>query len=234
MPGAAATIAVVIPTLNEAARIAEILTHTRHLGFDDYVVVDGGSTDDTVAVAQQLPAQPPVRVMSSQPGRAIQMNIGAAAVTCDVLLFLHADTRLPADARHAVLSALADPHCVGGRFDVAFDRRTYLSRTIAGLMNLRSRLTGMMTGDQAMFVRTETFRRLGGFAELPLMEDLDFSRRLAPLGRIAALRTRVTTSYRRWEQQGPIRTILRMWALRLLYWAGVSPHTLAQHYRLVR
>ena len=115
-----------------------------------------------------------------------------------------------------------------------FDRDTLLSRTIARLMNLRSRWTGMMTGDQALFVRTSTFRTLGGFAAIPLMEDLELSRRLKRAGTVAALRIQVVTSYRRWAHCGPIRTIVRMWGLRLLYWLGVSPHRLARYYRPVR
>ncbi|MFO0775781.1 MAG: TIGR04283 family arsenosugar biosynthesis glycosyltransferase [Nitrospiraceae bacterium] len=228
------TIAVVIPTLNEAQCIADTLQQALAHAFDEYVVVDGGSTDGTPEIVRALPAAHPTTCLLSTAGRAVQMNTGAAAVRSDVVLFLHADTRLPTDARRAIQTAMQDPACVGGRFDVQFDRHTLVSRTISALMNRRSRWTGMMTGDQAMFVRTVRFGEVGGFATIPLMEDLDLSRRLKRLGPIAALRARVTTSYRRWERDGPIRTIVRMWALRFAYWLGVTPATLARHYRPVR
>jgi rSAM/selenodomain-associated transferase 2 len=162
------------------------------------------------------------------------MNQGASAVSSDVLLFLHADTRLPDDAKRAIQNALADPSCIGGRFDVQFDRRSVWGSMISRLMNLRSRHSGIATGDQAIFVRTEVFRRLGGYEEIPVMEDIAFTRRLKRVGRLASLRAKVTTSYRRWERRGPVRTILLMWMLRLLYWFGVSPTRLARFYATVR
>jgi rSAM/selenodomain-associated transferase 2 len=162
------------------------------------------------------------------------MNEGAKASRGDVLLFLHADTQLPEDAGRLIESALADPTVVGGRFDVRFDSSSTWSRIISAFMNHRSRLTGISTGDQALFVRRQIFDRLGGFAEMPLMEDIEFSRRLKRAGRIVALRNTVTTSFRRWETQGPLRTILLMWTLRFLYWAGVSPSRLSLWYKAVR
>lgn len=234
MPGCPSTIAVIIPTLNEARRLADTLAQVTPLAFDEYVVVDGGSTDGTTDLAHRLALPEHLRVLAAPAGRARQMNVGAEASHSDALLFLHADTRLPADARQCILRTLSDRTYVGGRFDVQFDRRTPLARTIAALMNTRSRLTGMMTGDQAIFVRADVFRAIGGYADIPLMEDLDLSRRLKHQGRLAALRSRVTTSYRRWEHRGPLRTILRMWGLRFLYWAGISPHTLARYYDPVR
>ncbi|WP_447974401.1 TIGR04283 family arsenosugar biosynthesis glycosyltransferase [Nitrospira sp. Kam-Ns4a] len=162
------------------------------------------------------------------------MNAGAAASSGDVLLFLHADTRLPDDARGAIEQALRDPACVGGRFDVRFDRDCGAAWLVSHLMNLRSRWTGIATGDQAIFVRREVFERLGGFADVPLMEDVDFSRRLKRAGRLVPLRSTVVTSFRRWEACGPVRTILLMWLLRFLYWLGVSPHRLQHLYGHVR
>lgn len=235
------TITVVMPVLNEAQALAVTLPHTLSLGFDELILVDGGSTDGTIeraqaAVATRSPHHGPcsLTIIEAPAGRAGQLNAGAAAAQGKVLLFLHADTLLPSDARREITKALADPSVVAGRFDVRFDRDTLLSRTIARMMNLRSRWTGMMTGDQALFLRSETFRSLGGFAAIPLMEDLELSRRLKHMGKVASLRAQVVTSYRRWAHCGPIRTIVRMWGLRLLYWLGVSPHRLARYYRPVR
>jgi rSAM/selenodomain-associated transferase 2 len=162
------------------------------------------------------------------------MNEGAKASRGDVLLFLHADTRLPELAGQLIGSAFDDPTVVGGRFDVRFDSSSTWSRIISTFMNRRSRLTGIVTGDHALFVRRQVFEQLGGFADIPLMEDIDFSRRLKRAGRIAALKDTVTTSFRRWETQGPLKTILLMWTLRFLYWVGVSPNRLQHFYATVR
>lgn len=230
------TFTVIIPTLNEAGVIQTTLLHTAGLGFDDIVVVDGGSTDDTRRLVEGVAARsaPSVRVVDSTAGRATQLNTGAAACTADVLVFLHADSHLPSSARLLIEDALADPAVVGGRFDIRFDRPSIWGRIVSSLMNLRSRLTRISTGDQAIFVRRHTFDRLGGFSDIPIMEDIDFSTRLKRTGATAAIRERVTTSFRRWEQQGPLRTIFLMWCLRFLYWIGINPRRLANLYAAVR
>lgn len=229
------TIAVIIPTLNEDTTIAATLTETARLPVDEMVVVDGGSTDGTLALVQAFCRRDPrARWMIAPPGRASQMNAGAETCRGDVLLFLHADTKLPPDAVAAIDAALADPATVGGRFDIRFDRPTPWGAVIARLMNTRSRWTGIATGDQALFVRRAVFERIGGFAAMPLMEDVALSQRLKRVGRLAALRHTAVTSYRRWERSGPLRTILLMWALRFLYWIGVSPSRLHRWYRAVR
>ena len=234
------TIAVIIPTLNEASTIAATIRHTATLGFDEIVVVDAGSTDRTDAIVDAFvlrthhAALTPVRFLIAPRGRAGQLNAGAKTVCTDVLLFLHADTRLPHGARQLIESAVADPAVVGGRFDVQFDSISIWSRMIAMFMNLRSRLTRVSTGDQAIFVRRHIFERLSGFSDIPIMEDIEFSIRLKRLGPTVALHERVVTSFRRWKQQGPLRTILLMWALRFLYWIGVSPHQLQQFYVSIR
>jgi rSAM/selenodomain-associated transferase 2 len=232
------TFTVIIPTLNEAAVINMTLVVTAGLGFHDIIVVDGGSTDDTKALVDSAAARTGqsvcIRLLSSEAGRARQLNVGAAACTADVLLFLHADTHLPATARHLMEQALVDPAILGGRFDVRFDHPSMWGKVVSTLMNLRSRISRISTGDQAIFVRRANFERLGGFSDIPIMEDIDFTTRLKRAGEIAAIREPVTTSFRRWEQQGPLRTILLMWCLRFLYWIGVSPHRLAQFYSAVR
>ena len=230
------TITVIIPTLNEASIIAATIRQTAALGFHEIVVVDGGSSDRTGAIVNACApsALGTIRFLITPPGRGRQLNAGAKTACSDVLLFLHADTRLPDDAKHLIESAVSHPAIVGGRFDVQFDSPSIWSRTIALLMNLRSRLTGISTGDQAMFVRRHIFERLGGFADIPIMEDIEFSNRLKRLGPIIAFNERVVTSFRRWERQGPVRTILLMWALRFLYWIGVSPHQLQRFYVSVR
>ena len=229
------TISVIIPTLNECSTIARTLTRTVALGFDDIVVSDGGSADATPAMVQACCDRVPVtRMVHAPTGRARQMNEGARAAHGQVLLFLHADTELPLEAKSIIESALANQEIVGGRFDVRFDHPSRWGHMISWFMNQRSRVTGIATGDQAIFVRRGVFDRMGGFADIPLMEDIEFSRRLKRQGPTAALTQTVTTSFRRWEQQGPARTILLMWTLRFLYWLGVNPSRLNTWYRAVR
>ena len=237
------TIAVIIPVLNEARGIGQTLSHTATLGFDDLIIVDGGSSDQTCAVVEShaghlsnrpSPASPPIRLLKAPAGRARQLNAGAAASQCEVLLFLHSDTQLPSNARQAIATALSDKACVGGRFDVRFDSPRPIARLVGRMMNLRSRWSGIATGDQALFVRRDIFERIGRFAEIPLMEDIEFSRRLKRAGRLAPLHHQVVTAFRRWERNGPVRTILLMWTLRFLYWIGVSPDRLQHFYRIVR
>ena len=191
------------------------------------ILVDGGSDDLTTQVAARFSD---VRLLTSPRGRACQMNAGARASRGDVLLFLHADTWLPDGALGAVTAVLEDSRVVGGRFDVRFDSPRAVFRMIAFFMNLRSRMSGISTGDQAIFVRRHVFEAMGGYPDLPLMEDVELSRRLKRRGRLAALRWRVTTSSRKWEREGALRTMALMWALRLLYMAGVPPARLHRWY----
>lgn len=218
-------LSVIVPTLDEAGQIESTLRRARTPAAE-IVVVDGGSGDRTVELVSPLAD----RVVVSARGRAAQMNAGARAASGDVLLFLHADTLLPHGFAAAIERALADPEVVGGRFDVVLSPTSPLLSLVAALMNLRSRLSRIATGDQAIFVRAESFAHLGGFAEMPLMEDIDFSRRLKRQGRVACLRARVTTSSRRWLADGPLRTILRMWTLRFLYFVGVPASRLRRAY----
>jgi rSAM/selenodomain-associated transferase 2 len=191
------------------------------------IVVDGGSDDATMQMAARFSG---VRLLSSPRGRARQMNAGARAARGDLLLFLHADTWLPQEALGAVSAAFDDARVVGGRFDVRFDSPRPVLRMIAFFMNLRSRASGISTGDQAIFVRREVFETMGGYPDMPLMEDVDLTRRLKRRGRLAALPLRVTTSARKWEREGVLRTMALMWALRFLYMVGVSPTRLHRWY----
>ena len=233
-------ISVIIPTLNEELTIMATLAHTAALGFDELIVVDGGSLDQTPVLVEsyrrrtQSQAQSPVRLVTVPRGRARQMNEGAKASGGEILLFLHADTQLPGDAKAMIDTTLADQRMVGGRFDVRFDRPSTWGSIISRMMNWRSRLSGIATGDQALFVRRPIFEQMGGFADMPLMEDIDFSRRLKQKGATAALTATVTTSFRRWERHGPLRTLLLMWVLRFLYWIGVRPSHLVDWYKAVR
>jgi rSAM/selenodomain-associated transferase 2 len=219
-------ISVIVPTLNEESVLAATLASVRGPALREIVVVDGGSTDATCTVARQAGA----RVLTAPRGRAAQMNAGATAAGGEILLFLHADTRLPAGFDAAVVTALADSRVAGGRFDVALMPSSPLLWLTSTLINARSRLSRIATGDQAIFVRRAVFAALGGFPAMPLMEDLAFSRALKRAGRVACLRERVVTSSRRWRRDGVIRTILLMWGLRLLYFLGVSPERLRRLY----
>lgn len=219
---------IVVPALDEADNLARLLPDLAGAcPGAEIVVVDGGSRDGTAEVVAR---QPGVRLLASARGRARQMNHGAGAAGGDALLFLHADTRLPGGAATAIERALAEPGVVGGRFDVRFDSPRRMLRMVAWFMNVRSRLSGICTGDQAIFVRRADFEAAGGYPDIALMEDIELSRRLKRRGRLRALRLRVTTSARKWEREGPLRTIGLMWALRFLYFCGVAPARLHRWY----
>ena len=223
----AEALAIVVPMLDEAATLPALLVHLagwRARGCE-VVLVDGGSRDDSVAMARAAG----LRVVVAERGRARQMNAGAQACGGAILLFLHADTRLPEAADAMVCAALAVQ--AWGRFDVRIDGRPLMLRVVAALMNLRSRLSGIATGDQAIFVRRDVFEAVGGFPDQPLMEDIELSCRLLRVSRPACLRARVRTSGRRWEQRGVWRTIALMWRLRWAYWRGVPAERLAEAYR---
>ena len=224
------SIAVIVPVLNEAEALTDMLPKLVVLPVDELVFVDGGSTDES----RQMLTEAGIVWLASERGRAAQMNAGAAMCQSDVLLFLHADSLIDSGHIQAVRQAMKDADMVGGRFDLHIDGDDQPFPLIARLINWRSRISRISTGDQAMFVRRAVFRRLGGFPEQPLMEDVELSKRLKRQGDIACLRKTVTTSGRRWQKQGVIRTVLLMWKLRLLYWLGVSPGKLAQMYRDVR
>jgi rSAM/selenodomain-associated transferase 2 len=221
-------LSIVVPVLDEAAGIEATLASLGPLRSRgaEVVVVDGGSRDDTVDRAIPLAD----RVERAPRGRARQMNHGARVTRGAVLLFLHADTRLPADADRLVLAAIADG-AHWGRFDVRIVGRHPMLQVVAALMNARSRLTGIATGDQALFVRRDAFERVDGFPDQPLMEDIELCRRLRRAGPPRCLRARVATSGRRWESRGVWRTILLMWRLRWRYWRGESAESLAAAYR---
>jgi rSAM/selenodomain-associated transferase 2/rSAM/selenodomain-associated transferase 1 len=220
-------LSIIVPTLNEADSIAAqlgALAPLRARGAE-IIVADGGSTDGTAALAQPHAD----RVIHAPRGRALQMNAGAGVAHGACLLFLHADTRLPPDADGHVEAALSGGHA-WGRFDVAIDGEHVLLPLIARLMNLRSRLTGIATGDQAIFVSRAAFAACGGFPAIPLMEDIALSRALKRIGRPACLRQRVRTSGRRWDSRGVWRTVLLMWRLRLAYFFDADPARLARDY----
>jgi rSAM/selenodomain-associated transferase 2 len=220
-------LSVIVPMLNEELSIATTLASIRKgAPKAEVIVVDGGSSDGSITAATLLAD----RVLSSARGRACQMNAGAAAASADCLAFVHADTIVPASFGEDIRRALSAPGVVGGRFDVELDDASIPYRLIGILISLRSRISRTATGDQAMFVRRDVFESLGGFPELELCEDLDFARKLKRRGRVACLRTRVTTSARRWHRDGLIRTIGRMWMIRGLYLLGVSPARLRRMY----
>lgn len=221
-------VSVVIPVWMEAAGIVSALDALQPLraAGHEVIVVDSGSTDGTPDLARPLCD----RVLPSAPGRAVQMNTGAAAATGDVLLFLHADTQLPDDAMAWIEQALFSGR-VWGRFDVRLSGRHRMFPVIAWFMNQRSRLTGVCTGDQALFVRRDAFEALGGYCEMPLMEDVELSQRLCLVGRPFCVPSPVVTDSRRWEQGGVWRTIWLMWRLRWRYWRGESPESLAVLWR---
>lgn len=221
-------LSIIVPALDEASGIGACLAALaplRERGAE-VIVVDGGSGDRTAAIAAPLAD----RVIAAPRGRALQMNAGAQAATGSTFLFLHADTRLPEDADRLVLEGLERDGRAWGRFDVAIDGGPPLLAVVAAMMNARSRLTGIATGDQAIFVRREAFQRAGSFPPIALMEDIAFSKAMCRLGPPLCLREKVRTSGRRWESRGALRTVLLMWRLRLAYFLGADPARLAEQY----
>ena len=228
------SLTVIVPVLNEATRIKAALDALVPLinRGAQIVVVDGGSTDATAAIVSQFASQCAAVTLTHAPsGRAAQMNAGAQLATAKHLLFLHADTHLPPHADALVSAALASGPYVWGRFDVHIEGRSRWLRVIAAMMNTRSRITGIATGDQALFMTQAVFTALQGYAAQPLMEDIELSQRLRKLSRPACLKAKVVTSGRRWETRGVWRTVLLMWRLRFSYWCGTQPEQLAQLYR---
>jgi rSAM/selenodomain-associated transferase 2 len=224
-------LSIIIPVLDEEAGIADALAALapfRQRGAE-VVVVDGGSRDRTMEFARPLAD----KVIAAPRGRGAQMNAGASAATGDVFVFLHVDTRLPPNADHMILDGLNDSSWQWGRFDVRIAGRSPLLPVIAGLMNWRSLLTRIATGDQAMFANRVAFEQAGGFPDIPLMEDIELSRRLKRITAPLCLAARVTTSGRRWDERGVLRTILLMWRLRLAHRLGVEPAALARRYGYV-
>lgn len=223
-----AALSIIVPALNESAGIAEFL-HTlqplRERGVE-VILADGGSRDGTASLAAPLVD----RVISSPRGRALQMNAGAATAGGDVLLFLHADCVLPADADRLIALALPGSGRRWGRFDVRLSGQARPLRMVEAMMNWRSRLTGICTGDQGMFVERSLFEAIGSFPEIPLMEDVALSRTLKRHSPPLCLPERVTASSRRWEKRGVWRTIGLMWRLRLAYFLGTEPGRLAEIY----
>jgi len=221
-------LSIIIPVVNEAGHIAVKLQALQALrNHCQVLLVDGGSDDDSAIIAKPLVDQ----VLQSPRGRARQMNRGAAGAQAEVLLFLHADTHLPDNAVSLILQAVADGY-QWGRFDVNFDSPQPVFRLIAFMMNWRSRLTGIATGDQSLFMTRQAFQAVAGFPDIALMEDITVSTRLKKLGRPCCLTDKVVTSARRWQQHGIFKTILLMWWLRLSYFFGADPNDLvARYYR---
>jgi len=221
-------LSIIIPCLNEADCIMGTLAAlgpARGRGAE-VIVVDGGSNDGTVDRAAPMADS----VISAPRGRASQMNAGAAQARGEILLFLHADSRPPEATDGLIIDGLKRARRSWGRFDVTIDGKHPLLRAVGRLMNIRSRLTGIATGDQGIFVTRTLFTAAGGFPDIPLMEDVELSKRLKRFAPPLCLKHRIVTSGRRWEARGVVRTILLMWRLRLAYWLGADPHRLAMRY----
>ena len=236
------SISIVVPLLNEFDRLPALLAQLENSGAEQLLIIDGGSTDGSYQWLRQhwLNFDHSRVLLQSAAGRATQMNVGASSATEDVVLFLHADSVLPKGARQEILHARDRQH-LWGRFDVSFERTEQTSSTfklamqvIALFINIRSRLTSIATGDQAIFVDRQVFLSSGSFANIPLMEDVALSKQLKRHSVPYCSPQQVITSARRWQQGGVVRTVLLMWYLRLAYFCGVAPKKLAEQYRQVR
>ncbi len=231
-------VSIIIPILNEADNLPFLFANIDELtpAPQQIILVDGGSTDNSIIVAKELISNffnnklsmISWQIIESNPGRAIQMNVGAAQATSKVLLFLHADTQLPVTATSDI--SLAMQQAEWGRFDVRLDSRSPMLWLVAAMMNGRSRLTGIATGDQAIFISKSLFEKIGGYPKQPLMEDIELCKSLKGIAKPACLNSKVITSARRWQQHGTWRTIILMWHLRYDYWRGESAESIKQRY----
>ncbi|MEH2460048.1 TIGR04283 family arsenosugar biosynthesis glycosyltransferase [Nostoc sp.] len=227
-------ISIIIPTLNEAGNIKEAIATVRYANATtqrtkdiEVIIVDAGSEDGTVKIAQSLG----IKVISSSPGRAIQMNAGAVAASGDILLFLHADTRLPTGFDDMIRTALQQPGIVAGAFNLRIDASLLSLRWVEWGVNMRSHFCQMPYGDQAIFLTKEVFQQIGGFLELPIMEDFELMRSLKRIGRIVIIPTPVVTSARRWLQKGVFKTTLLNQIVIIAYLVGISPKRICRWYR---
>ncbi|MEH2382205.1 MAG: TIGR04283 family arsenosugar biosynthesis glycosyltransferase [Nostoc sp.] len=220
-------ISIIIPTLNEAGNIKEAIATTQPSKDIEIIVVDAGSEDGTLEIAQLLG----IKVISSSPGRAVQMNAGALAASGDILLFLHADTRLPTGFDNMIRTALQQPGTVAGAFNLRIDASVLSLRWVEWGVNARSHFCQMPYGDQAIFLTKAVFQQIGGFPELPIMEDFELIRRLKGIGYIVIIPTPVVTSARRWLQKGVFKTTLLNQIVIIAYLLGISPQRICRWYR---
>jgi rSAM/selenodomain-associated transferase 2 len=220
------SIAIITPVFEEEQSIKGFVQTLKALPYDELYIVDGGSADNTWQVLQALD----VRCIQSPKGRANQMNAGAKHCKSDVLLFVHADTLMSPTHITDIKKQMLNQAVVGGRFDVQLSGKHMMFKVIAWMMNIRSCVTGISTGDQCQFVRRSVFEDMGGFPNQPLMEDVAFSKRLKRYGKVVCLKNKVVTSSRRWEQHGIFNTVFLMWKIRLFYFLGVKPEVLAKMY----
>ena len=232
------TLAIIVPVLNELEGLPSLVQHLDQVGAEQIIIVDGGSVDGGLAwLRNSWEDRDSGRIaMQSAPGRARQMNAGVWLASCDILLFLHSDSRLPLNAKRQILAA-RERQSIWGRFDIEFQTKPNLRPVmwvIALFINIRSRLSSIATGDQAIFVDYEVFRAVGGYPQIPLMEDVALSKTLKRYGVPHCSSLRVSTSARRWEQGGVVKTVLLMWYFRLAYFCGISPQRLAKQYRHIR
>jgi rSAM/selenodomain-associated transferase 2 len=218
----------IIPTLNEEEYFTQQQPFLQSLlqQGHEIIVVDGGSTDKSVVTAKSIGCI----CISTKPSRGYQLRVGAEKSTYPILVFMHADTTLPSSGIDSILKVMSTHKVDWGRFNVVFTNQKYIFKIIAWFMNKRSCLSGIVTGDHTLFVKRSTYFERGGFSDIPIMEDIEFSKRLKKYSHPACLNETVTTSSRRWEQQGVIKTIILMWRLRILFYFGVPVEKLAKQY----
>lgn len=229
------SLSVVVPVLNELSRLSELVENLNQVGAEQVVVVDGGSDDGTFQWFEQnwQAVQGELVLLQALQGRANQMNDGAAVASGDMIVFLHADTKLPLTAKQEILAA-RKKQVLWGRFDVRFPNKTRMMSVIACFINLRSRITGIATGDQAIFVDAQLFKLINGFESIPLMEDVAISKQLKRHCHPFCSTLKVVTSDRRWLQNGIVKTVLQMWLYRLAFFFGVSTERLSRSYNNFR